>query len=165
MTERQRARPQTARARISNPVSGGQCHLNHLTTLRSSVCRRMCAYTLLRRVLIHADCRWPSPTLPLYEMITCFIKPNCRLGMILSVTRQCLNGDSVSSHHPHEVLLAQFSLYVHKGGLKPDSFHLHGFITWLNHSHSFITWLHHVASSHGFITWLHSIASSHGFIT
>ena len=26
--------------------------------------------------------------------------------------------------HPQEVLLAQFSLYVHKGGLKPDSFHL-----------------------------------------
>ena len=39
-----------------------------LPTLRSSVC----AYTLLRRVLIHADCKWPSPTpsttLPLYEM-------------------------------------------------------------------------------------------------
>ena len=30
---------------------------------------------------------------------------------------------SQSSHHPREVLLAQFSLYVHKGGLKPDSFH------------------------------------------
>ena len=30
---------------------------------------------------------------------------------------------SHSSHHPHEVLLAQFSLYVHNGGLKPDSFH------------------------------------------
>ena len=30
---------------------------------------------------------------------------------------------SESSHHPQEVLLAQFSLYVHKGGLKPDSFH------------------------------------------
>ena len=30
---------------------------------------------------------------------------------------------SHSSHHPQEVLLAQFSLYVHKGGLKPDSFH------------------------------------------
>ena len=28
------------------------------------------------------------------------------------------------SHHPHEVILAQFSLYVHKGGLKPDSIHL-----------------------------------------
>ena len=27
------------------------------------------------------------------------------------------------SHHPQEVPLAQFSLYVHKGGLKPDSFH------------------------------------------
>ena len=32
---------------------------------------------------------------------------------------------SQSSHHPQEVLLAQFSLYVHKDGLKPDSFHLH----------------------------------------
>ena len=30
---------------------------------------------------------------------------------------------SQSSHHPQEVLLAQFSLYVHKGGLKHDSFH------------------------------------------
>ena len=30
---------------------------------------------------------------------------------------------SQSSHHPQEVLLAQFSLYVHKGGLKPDSVH------------------------------------------
>ena len=31
---------------------------------------------------------------------------------------------SQSSHHPQEVFLAQFSLYVHKVGLKPDSFHL-----------------------------------------
>ena len=30
---------------------------------------------------------------------------------------------SHSSHHPQEVLMAQFSLYVHKGGLKTDSFH------------------------------------------
>ena len=29
---------------------------------------------------------------------------------------------SHSSHHPQEVLLAQFSLYVHNGGLKPHSF-------------------------------------------
>ena len=27
---------------------------------------------------------------------------------------------SQSSHHPQEVLLAQLSLYVHKGGIKPD---------------------------------------------
>ena len=32
---------------------------------------------------------------------------------------------SQSSHHPQEALLAQFSIYVHKGGLKPDSFHLY----------------------------------------
>ena len=31
---------------------------------------------------------------------------------------------SQSSHHPQEVLLAQFSLFVQKGGLKPDLFHL-----------------------------------------
>ena len=29
-----RARPQTARVRILNPVSGGQCYLIHLTILR-----------------------------------------------------------------------------------------------------------------------------------
>ena len=34
VTERQRAWPQTARAQISNYVSGGQCHLTHLTILR-----------------------------------------------------------------------------------------------------------------------------------
>ena len=37
---------------------------------------------------------------------------------------------SQSSHHPQEVLLAQFSLYVHKGGLKPDSFHFI-YVTWV----------------------------------
>ena len=39
---------------------------------------------------------------------------------------------SQSSHHPQKVLLAQFSLYVHKGGLKPDSFHfiLKTFLDW-----------------------------------
>ena len=36
---------------------------------------------------------------------------------------------SQSSHHPQEVLLAQFSLYVHKGGLKPDSFYFISFCT------------------------------------
>ena len=36
---------------------------------------------------------------------------------------------SQSSHHPQEVLLAQFSLYVHKGGLKPDSFHFIFYVT------------------------------------
>ena len=35
---------------------------------------------------------------------------------------------SQSSHHPQEVLLAQFSLHVHNGGLKPDSFHCIGVI-------------------------------------
>ena len=34
---------------------------------------------------------------------------------------------AVSSHHLQEVLPAQFSLYVHKSGLKPDLFY---FISW-----------------------------------
>ena len=32
---------------------------------------------------------------------------------------------SHSSHQPHGVFLAQFSLYVHKGGLKAHSFHFY----------------------------------------
>ena len=49
---------------------------------------------------------------------------------------------SQSSHHPQEVLLVQFSLYVHKGGLKPDSFHFISTCLWLavrcttKHQHS-----------------------------
>ena len=35
---------------------------------------------------------------------------------------------SHSSHHPQQVLLAQFRLYVHKGGLNPDSFHFYFYI-------------------------------------
>ena len=53
---------------------------------------------------------------------------------------------SQSSHHPQEVLLAQFSLYVHKGGLKPDSFHFislfgvlaHG-LTWRYVAHIYLS--------------------------
>ena len=45
---------------------------------------------------------------------------------------------SQSSHHPQEVLLAQFSLYVHKGGLKPDSFHF--FLPTLTHYLISVCW-------------------------
>ena len=45
---------------------------------------------------------------------------------------------SQSSHHPQEVLLAQFSLYVHKGGLKPDSFHFISFLKLLDPKHVLI---------------------------
>ena len=35
----------------------------------------------------------------------------------------CLKGSVISFiSHPQEVILAQFSLYMHKGGLKPHSF-------------------------------------------
>ena len=52
-------------------------------------------------------------------------------GSVLGSDRQGSNFEScvwrtVSSqsfHHPQKILLAQFSLYVHEGGLKPDSFH------------------------------------------
>ena len=51
---------------------------------------------------------------------------------------------SQSSHHPQEVLLAQISLYVHKGGLKHDSFHFiyHGelCIFWQNYFKSPLNW-------------------------
>ena len=59
---------------------------------------------------------------------------------------------SQSSHHPQEVLLAQFSLYVHKGGLKPDSFH---FISDLRLSKKAVSPLHQglrAIAKHNFIT-------------
>ena len=42
---------------------------------------------------------------------------------------------SQSSHQPQEVLLAQFSRYVYKGGLKPDSFHFP--VLWVTRFHNF----------------------------
>ena len=35
---------------------------------------------------------------------------------------------SQSPHYPQEVLLAQFSRYVHKGGLKPDFFYFYRYV-------------------------------------
>ena len=52
---------------------------------------------------------------------------------------------SQSSHHPQEVLLAQFSLYVHKGGLKPDSFHL-------NSSHIIVSLIFYPHTTHTIIS-------------
>ena len=51
---------------------------------------------------------------------------------------------SQSSHHPQEVLLAQFSLYVHKGGLKPDSFHFLGEFS--RHSRVMLKWFSELCS-------------------
>ena len=50
---------------------------------------------------------------------------------------------SQSSHHSQEVLLAQFSLYVHKSGLNPDSFHFI-FIYISKHSLKCHTFLHYL---------------------
>ena len=46
---------------------------------------------------------------------------------------------SQSCHHPQEVLLVQFSLSVHKCGLKPDSFH---FISLLHYKNKNENWCH-----------------------
>ena len=47
------------------------------------------------------------------------------LDECLLCTVQSTSSPNKKMPHPQEVLLAQFSLYVHKGCLKPDSFHLH----------------------------------------
>ena len=52
-----------------------------------------------------------------------------------------LGVSSFWSHHPQEVLLAQFSLYffVHKGGLKPHSFHFIRIVTNDRRYHEYYT--------------------------
>ena len=66
---------------------------------------------------------------------------------------------SQSSHHPQEVLLAQFSLYVHKSGLKPDSFHfIWVLMSWLlcnTHNGEIIHSI--VVSNRIFLMFLHSL--------
>ena len=56
---------------------------------------------------------------------------------------------SQSSHHPQEVLLSQFSLYVHKGGLKPDSFHFYVLTILCHHllCHHLLICPHHYMAS------------------
>ena len=60
-------------------------------------------------------------------LLSCFRNP--------TLSQTCLEGSVISSHHPQEVLLAQFSLYVHKSGLNPDSFHFIYFTDVLKVSH------------------------------
>ena len=93
----------------------------------------------------HARVRGPVPGLGgLKETKKILLHPRVKLSIVGSLRdrevvcsasdRQGSNFESCvwrtvsfhSSHHPQEVLLAQFSLYVHKGGLKPDSFYLLG---------------------------------------
>ena len=90
----------------------------------------------------HARVRGPVPGLGGLKETKMFLPhPRVKVSIVGSLRdrevacsasdRQGLNFESCvwrtvsshSSHHPQEVLLAQFSLYVHKGGLKPDSFH------------------------------------------
>ena len=92
----------------------------------------------------HARVRGSVPGLSGLKETTMFLPhPRVKVSIVGSLRDQdvaCLASDrqgsnfescvwrtvsSHSSHHPQEVLLAQFSLYVHKGGLKPDSFHFY----------------------------------------
>ena len=94
----------------------------------------------------HARARGSVPGLGgLKETKMFLLHPRVKLSIVGSLRdrelacsasdRQCSNFESCvwrtvsshSSHHPQEVLLARFSLYVHKGGLKPDSFHFISF--------------------------------------
>ena len=69
---------------------------------------------------------------------------------------------SQSSNHPQEVLLAQFSLYVHKGGLKPDSFYfificVHGgpamcaYRSYMYHYMDYINYFRPIHQIHGYM--------------
>ena len=87
----------------------------------------------------HARVRGSVPDLGgLKETKNVFPHPRVKLSIVGSLRDQevaCSASDrqgwnfescvwrTVSSHHPQEVLLAQFSQNVHKGDLKPDSFH------------------------------------------
>ena len=59
-------------------------------------------------------------------------EPPCPRGSVLDLRPPglefrilCLEDSVISPSSGEQVLLAQFSLYVHKCGLKPDSFHFY----------------------------------------
>ena len=100
-------------------------------------------WVVLSHGLFHARVRSSVPGLGGLKETTMFLlHPRVKLSIVESLRdrevacsasdRQGSNFESCvwrsvssqSSHHPQEVLLAQFSVYVHKGGLKPDSFQL-----------------------------------------
>ena len=65
------------------------------------------------RKVTYNNPRAPANTKDLYNIYTILgLVPGPRIPV-----------SSHSSHHPQEVLLVQFSLYLHNGGLKPHSFH------------------------------------------
>ena len=82
----------------------------------------------------HARVRGSVPGLGGLKETKLFLPhPRVKVSIVGSLRDQGSNFESCvwrtvssqSSHHPQEILLAQFSLYVHKGGLKPDSFHFY----------------------------------------
>ena len=66
VTERWRARPQTASARISHSVSGEQCHLIHFTILKR------CSWPSLAYICAQ---RWPKTTLISFHIEHYIINP------------------------------------------------------------------------------------------
>ena len=59
----------------------------------------------------------------------------CSTSNLRSLNFESCVWRSVSSHHPQEVLLVQFSLYVYKSDLMPDSFHFISFFQFVSWNH------------------------------
>ena len=114
----------------SNPASGGHCHSSHHP---QEVLLVQFSLYVHKGGLKHNSFHFFEA-----QFISFYLKRDYLLFMLRREVACSASGDrqgsnfescvwrtvsSQSSHHPQEVLLAQFSLYVHKGGLKPDSFH------------------------------------------
>ena len=120
-----------------NPMSRGQCFKSFSCTPKGGGPR-----VVVSTAAFHARVRGSVPGLGGLKETKMFLPhPRVKVSIVGSLRdrevacsasdRQGSNFESCvwrtvssqSSHHPQDVLLAQFSLYVHKGGLKPDYFH------------------------------------------
>ena len=140
--ERWRARPQIVRAEFLNTMAGCWYTDNIHNTNSSLRCREGGGpRVVVSTAAFHAWVRGSVPGLGGLKETKLFLPhPRVKVSIVGSLRdrevacsaldRQGSNFESCvwrtvssqSSHHPQEVLLAQFSLYVHKGGLKPDLF-------------------------------------------
>ena len=120
-------------------TDGGSPYLAHVFTLTGGGPR-----VVVSTAALHARVRGSVPGLGGFERNKMFLpRPRVKLSIVGSLRdrdvacsasdRQGSNFEScvwriVSSnsyHHPQDVVLAQFSLYVHKSGLKPDLFNFY----------------------------------------
>ena len=110
-------------------------YYNTMATITINTCVIVLWFCFCSNIAQKLACNWNIWLLVLCWFIHLLVKLSivarevaCSASDLQGLNFESCVWRAVSSHHPQEVFLARFSLYVHKSGLKPDSFHFCWFI-------------------------------------